>query len=75
MPRPMQLRAAAACATVLCLALAFVASASAAGVTATLRVVGAGDKVVAEKLIKTSDTTVKTSPKAICFGSGTGGSG
>jgi hypothetical protein len=71
----MQLRTVGACALVVCMAAAFSASASAAGFQATLRVVGAGNKVIAEELVKTSDISVKTSPKATCFGSGTGGSG
>jgi hypothetical protein len=75
MPRLMQLRTVGACALALCLAAAFSASASAAGFQATLRVVGAGNKVIAEELVKTSDISVKTTPKATCFGSGTGGSG
>jgi hypothetical protein len=75
MPKVMQLRTVGACALVLCLVAAFSASASAAGFKATLRVVGAGNKVIAEELVKTSDISVKTSSKATCFGSGTGGSG
>jgi hypothetical protein len=69
----MQLRTVGACALVLCVSLAVAASASAT--TATLRVVGTGNKVLAEQLVKTSNISVKTSPKATCFGSGTGGSG
>jgi hypothetical protein len=57
------------------LTLAFAAGASAKGVQATLRVVGKGNVVLAEKLITTADVSVKTDPKATCFGSGTGGSG
>ncbi len=75
MPRPMQLRTVTACALVLCLGLAFAASASAKGFQATLRVVGAGNKVLAEQLVTSSDLSVKTSPKATCFGAGSGGSG
>ena len=73
MPRTMKLRSAGACALVLCLALAVTASASAT--TATLRVVGKGNVVLAEQLVKTSNISVKTSPKATCLGAGTGGSG
>jgi hypothetical protein len=69
----MKLRTLAVCALVLCLALAVTASASAT--TATLRVVGKGNVVLAEQLIKTSNTSVKSSPKATCFGAGSGGSG
>jgi hypothetical protein len=71
----MQLRTVSACALVLCLTLAFAASASAKGFQATLRVVGANKVVLAEKLVTTADVSVKTSRKATCFGSGTGGSG
>lgn len=73
MPRTMKLRTAAACALVLCLALAVTASASAT--TATLRVVGKANVVLAEQPVKTSNISVKTSPKATCLGAGTGGSG
>jgi hypothetical protein len=69
----MKRRTVAACALVLCMALAVTASASAT--TATLRVVGKGNVVLAEQLVKSSDTKVKTSPKATCLGAGTGGSG
>ena len=40
-----------------------------------LRVVGGGGKVLAEEALKTGTTSVPTSPKATCFGKGTGGSG
>lgn len=73
MPRPMQLRTVGACALALCLTLALAASASAT--TATLRVVGTGNKVISESLVKSKNISVKTSKKATCFGSGTGGSG
>jgi hypothetical protein len=76
MPRPIRIRTVAACALALCAAMAITASAaSAAGFTATLRVVGAGDKVLAEGQVRTADISVKSSPKATCFGAGTGGSG
>ncbi|MGV1050019.1 MAG: hypothetical protein ACOYD4_16015 [Solirubrobacterales bacterium] len=52
-----------------------VASAAAKGVTADLRVVGAKGKVLAEEPVTGATTSVKTSPKATCFGKGTGGSG
>jgi len=74
MPRPLQLRTVAACALVLCLAPA-AAAASAKGFKATLRVVGSHNKVLAEQQVATADVSVKTSPKATCFGAGTGGSG
>jgi hypothetical protein len=66
-------RSVGACALVVCLALAVTASASAT--TATLRVVGKGNVVLAEQSVKAADISVKTSPKATCFGSGSGGSG
>jgi hypothetical protein len=69
----MKLRTAAVCALVFCLALAVTASASAT--SATLRVVGKGNVVLAEQSVKSSNISVKTSPKATCLGSGTGGSG
>jgi hypothetical protein len=69
----MKPRTAAVCALVFCLALAVTASASAT--TATLRVVGKGNVVLAEQSVKSSNIAVKTSPKATCLGSGTGGSG
>ena len=73
MPRTMKLRTAAACALVLCLGLAVTASADAT--TATLRVVGKGNVVLAEQSLKSANIKVKTSPKATCLGAGTGGSG
>lgn len=73
MPRTMKLRTASVCTVVFCLALAVTASASAT--TATLRVVGKGNVVLAEQSVKTSNISVKTSPKATCLGAGTGGSG
>lgn len=73
MPRTMKLRAVAACALVLCLALAVTATAYAT--TATLRVVGKGNVVLAEQSVKSAKIKVKTSPKATCLGAGTGGSG
>lgn len=76
MPRPMQLRTAAVCVLAVCLTAAFAAGASAKGFTATLRVVGAGKEVLAEKEVKTvSSVSIKTSKQATCFGAGTGGSG
>jgi hypothetical protein len=75
MPRLMQLRSAAVCVLALCVTVAFAASASAKGFTTTLRVVGTGKVVLAEKEVKTSDISIKTSKQATCFGSGTGGSG
>jgi hypothetical protein len=73
MPKLLQLRTVGACALVVCLGL--VAAASASATSATLRVVGKGNVVLAEKLVKSSTVSVKTSPQATCFGAGTGGSG
>jgi hypothetical protein len=75
MPRIISPRLVVACALALALSMPFAASAVAKGFTAQLRVVGAGNKVLAEKTVKTADTSVKTSPKADCFGAGSGGSG
>jgi hypothetical protein len=75
MPRITSFRLAAACTLALSMTLAFAAGASAAGFKAELRVVGAGGKVLAEKPVATATTKVKTSPKAECFGKGSGGSG
>jgi len=75
MPRITPFRLAAVCALALSLTFAITAVASAKGLMADLRVVGSGGKVLAEKTVSTADTAVKTSPKAECFGAGTGGSG
>jgi hypothetical protein len=55
--------------------MSLTASALAKGFSADLRVVGANSKILAEKPVTTATTAVKTSPKATCFGSGSGGSG
>ncbi|HVW47688.1 MAG TPA: hypothetical protein VHA76_11580 [Solirubrobacterales bacterium] len=73
MPIPIHLRSAVACVLALALMPAFAASASAT--TATLRVVGKGNKVLSEGLVTTKTVSIKTSPKATCLGAGTGGSG
>ena len=75
MPRSTSFRLAAVCALAISITLAFAAVASAKGFKAELRVVGAGGKVLAEQPISTATTAVKTSPKAECFGKGSGGSG
>jgi hypothetical protein len=75
MPRLFSFRLAVACALAVCLTLALTASAAAAGLSAQLRVVGSGGKVLAEKTVTAATTSVETSPKATCFGAGTGGSG
>jgi hypothetical protein len=75
MPRSNRHRAAAVCALALVLSLSLVASAMAAGTSATLRVVGKGNKVLSEQTLSTGTISIKTSPQANCFGAGTGGSG
>lgn len=75
MPRITPSRLAVACVLALTLSMALAAGALAAGFKAELRVVGSGGKVLAEKPVATATTTVKTSPKAECFGKGSGGSG
>ena len=76
MPRIISSRLVAACALAAVLSLSIVASAAAKGISAELRVVGKGGKVLAEQTVKTgAAVSVKTSPKATCFGAKTGGSG
>ncbi len=75
MPRSTPIRLAAACALALALSLSLTAGAIAKGFSADLRVVGANGKILAEKPVTTATTSVKTSPKANCFGAGSGGSG
>ena len=75
MPRITPIRLAAACALAAVLSLSIVSSAAAKGLSADLRVVGSGGKVLAEKTVGARNTSVKTSPRANCFGPGSGGSG
>jgi hypothetical protein len=75
MPRITLVRLAAACALALSMSLFITASAGAKGFSADLRVVGSGGEVLAERTLGTATTSVTTSPKATCFGAGTGGSG
>jgi hypothetical protein len=75
MPRIILSRLAAACALALSLTFAFAGVAVAKGPLAELRVVGTGGKVLAEKPAPMAKASVKTSPKATCFGPGSGGSG
>jgi hypothetical protein len=75
MPRIALSRLAAACALAITVLLSAAAVASAKGVSANLRVVGAGGKALAEETLQTGTTKVPTSPKATCLGKGTGGSG
>lgn len=75
MSRITPFRLAAACVLALSLTFAFTAVAGAKGLKADLRVVGSGGKVLAEQTVPSADVSVKTSPKATCFGKGSGGSG
>lgn len=75
MPRFTPVRLAVACALALALSLTIVSGAAAKGFGAELRVVGSGGKILAEKSVDTATTSLKSSPKATCFGAGTGGSG
>jgi hypothetical protein len=76
MPRLIPIKLVAACALAFVLSLSLAASASAKGLTAELRVVGKGNRVLAEQPIATGAAiSVKSSRRATCFGSGTGGSG
>jgi hypothetical protein len=75
MPRLIPFKLAVACALALSLSLTVAAGAVAKGFSADLRVVGNGGKVLTEQTLKTGTAKVKTSPKANCFGAGSGGSG
>src|SRR6478752_2414208 len=75
MPRLTPFRLAAVCALALVLSLTIAAGAVAKGFSANLRVVGTGGKVLSEGPVTTGAISVKTSPKATCFGAGSGGSG
>jgi len=75
MPRITPFRLAAVCALALSLTLALAAAAVAKGPLAELRVVGTGGKVLVERPTPMAGVSVKTSPKATCFGPGSGGSG
>lgn len=75
MPRLVSSRLTVACALALALSVSLAGSASAKGVTADLRVVGKGGKILSEQTLSTGTTSLKTSPRANCFGAGTAGSG
>src|SRR3954467_967601 len=75
MPRIISFRLGAACALALVMSLSLAVSALAKGVSADLRVVGKGGKVLTEQTLSTGTTKIKTSKKANCFGAGTAGSG
>jgi hypothetical protein len=74
MPRTNPFRLGAACALALILLLSTAALAAAKGTEATLRVV-AGQKVLADKTLRTGTTAVPTSKAATCFGRESTGSG
>jgi hypothetical protein len=76
MPRLVPFRLAAACALALVSFFSIAAVATAKGPVAELRVVGKKGKVLTEDSFGTAgQVSVKASPKATCFGPGTGGSG
>lgn len=75
MPRLIPVRLAAFCALAIAMSLTFVAAAGAKGFAAELRVVGKGNKTLSEGTVVSEATSVKSSPKATCFGPGSGGSG
>jgi hypothetical protein len=75
MPRLIPIRPAAACALALTFALCVVTSAVAKGVPVDLRVVSSTGKVLADQSAGAGTASIKTSKKADCFGTGTGGSG
>ena len=76
MPRLVPFRLAVACALALISMLLLVGSAVAKGPVAGLRVVGKGGKVLDEDSFGVAgQVSIKPSPKATCFGPGTGGSG
>jgi len=76
MPRLVSIRLAAACALALISMLALAGGAAAKGPVASLRVVGKSGKVLDESsLALGGQVSIKPSPKATCFGPGTGGSG
>ncbi len=73
MPRLVPFRLVGACALALLLIVVSAATAT-AKTPVDLRVV-VGGKILAEESLKTGTVSVPTSPKATCFGKGTGGSG
>jgi len=75
MPRLIPFRLVATCALAFVLVLSTAAVAVAKGVPVNLRVIGSNGKILAEKELKAGTTSVPTSPRATCFGAGSGGSG
>ena len=75
MPRSTSIRLLVVCALAIAMVLVAVPAALAKGFKVDLRVVGKGSQVLTEKQVTTATTSVKSSPKAECFGKGSGGSG
>jgi hypothetical protein len=76
MPRTVPSVLAAACALALLIVLSTAATAAAAkGVPASIRVVASDGRILADRDMRAGTTSVATSPRADCFGPGTGGSG
>jgi hypothetical protein len=77
MPRIVRNPSALACASALFLFLLMLSASAAQANRAKvdLRVIGKADKVLTEQSLVTGTTSINTSPKATCFGKGTGGSG
>jgi hypothetical protein len=76
MPRLVPFKLVAACALALTFLFSLAAAAPAKGPIASLRVIGKKGKVLDEGSLGTAgQVSVKASPKANCFGPGTGGSG
>ncbi len=74
MPRLVPTRLLAVCALAALVVLSSAAAVAAKGPVASLRVVAAG-KTLAEGSFALGPVSIKASPKATCFGAGTGGSG
>ena len=76
MPRLVPSRLVAACALALALVLCLPRPRRPRSVTAQLRVLGSSGNVLAERPLGIAgQVSVRTSPRATCFGAGTGGSG
>lgn len=75
MPRLVSTRLLALCALALTMSLSLTAPALAKGVSADLRVIGKGGKVLSEQTLSTSTISIKTSTQAKCFGPENAGSG
>lgn len=75
MPRSIPFRLVAACVLVFVLVLSLASAAAAKSPVASLRVVGAGGKLLDEDSFGLAAVSIKASPRATCFGAGTGGSG